>query len=308
MTVEHSEELQDFLEHYGVMGMKWGVRKDRGSKSSSSSSKKSTASKPRQVSGASKSTQPAKKSAASKPSVDKANQKSSAPPKEKEEKKQKPKKEKPKSLDEMSVQELKELANKYKFQKEIQGYLEKPDKKSAKMRETINRIELERRYEELTRKPPSLRQKAKQEIGALVRDVARQQGRRVANHVIGSQLDVLLGMNGMVPPPAAKKAKAQSFLAKMSAKKDKAPSAPQAPQAPKQPKAPKPPRQPRQKKQRNTQPNWAPPKASDRRANTQFNWDTWQPPQAQYRVEQIPNINMTIEKRRKRLAIEGRKS
>ena len=303
MTVEHSEELQDFLEHHGVMGMKWGVRKDRGSKSSSSSSKKSTASKPRQVSGASKSTQPAKKSAASKPSVDKAKQKSSTPPKEKEEKK--PKKEKPKSLDEMSVQELKELANKYRLQQEIKGYLEKPDKKNAKMREAINRIELERRYEELTRKPPSLRQKAKQEIGALVRDVARQQGRRVVNHVVGSQLDVLLGMNGMVPPPAAKKAKAQSFLAKMSAKKQKAPSAPQAPQAP---QAPKPPRQPRQKKQRNTQPNWAPPKASDRRANTQFNRDTWQPPQTQYRVEQIPNINMTIEKRRKRLAIEGRKS
>ena len=300
MTVEHSEELQDFLEHHGVMGMKWGVRKDRGSKSSSSSSKKSTASKPRQVSGASKSTQPAKKSAASKPSVDKAKQKSSTPPKEKEEKK--PKKEKPKSLDEMSVQELKELANKYRLQQEIKGYLEKPDKKNAKMREAINRIELERRYEELTRKPPSLRQKAKQEIGALVRDVARQQGRRVVNHVVGSQLDVLLGMNGMVPPPAAKKAKAQSFLAKMSAKKQKAPSSPQAPQAP------KPPRQPRQKKQRNTQPNWAPPKASDRRANTQFNRDTWQPPQTQYRVEQIPNINMTIEKRRKRLAIEGRKS
>ena len=139
---ESAEAVSSFIEHHGVKGMRWGVRKrdSGGSTSSTSITKRST-----------------KKNG--KVEVGKA------------------------SKHNVSEDAMKTKLNKATAKKHSTNALS-----TAELQSLVNRMNLEQQYSKLTYKP-SMRDRAKKLIGKTMNDVAEKQAARLANHIIGQQLD-----------------------------------------------------------------------------------------------------------------------
>lgn len=179
----------DTLEHYGVLGMKWGVRKDRGTGKRVGKPVAGTDAAKRGA--PSVSPKPSTNvTRAKKPSTNVVRTKKPTVPEPKVEKRDKPKKFKlnTKKLDSMSLQELKETAERLRIQNEILNNSTLTSKEMVKKR-AIERIKIEQEYRRLTAGPPTMKQKAVGALKDILFDVGKQQAKRLLNNAARQQLD-----------------------------------------------------------------------------------------------------------------------
>lgn len=212
---------EDELEHYGVLGMKWGVRKDRrtgkrvgkpakgtprAKHSTPSVSPKST-SKPKAKSrGTAKTTTSSRKTANDEVSIvaiKSDGKKSDKRVVAKLNQKQKSKLgDKGLDSEDLSIEQLRAVADRLRLEAEITKMLDGPTKDQA-MQAVVNRIKLEQEYARLTAAPPTRKQKIIATSKEILADVAKTQVKNALNAAAKNQVDKFLSQNGIIPGPKA---------------------------------------------------------------------------------------------------------
>lgn len=214
---------EDELEHYGVLGMKWGIRKDRrtgkrvgkpakgtprAKHSTPSVSPGSSRSKPQAKSKATaKTTSSYRKTANDEVSIEAVNNKTG---KKSDKRVVAPLTQKQKSklgdtksgfsLEDLSVEQLRTVAERMRIESEITKMLDGPTKDQA-MQAVVNRIKLEQEYARLTAAPPTRKQKIISTSKEILADVAKTQVKNALNAAAKNQVDKFLRQNGIVPGP-----------------------------------------------------------------------------------------------------------
>lgn len=211
---------EDELEHYGVLGMKWGVRKDRrtgkrvgkpakgtprAKHSTPSVSPASSRSKPKVKSrGTAKTTSSSRKTANDEVSIvaiKSDGKKSDKRVVAKLNQKQKSKLgDKGLDSDDLSIEQLRAVADRLRLEAEITKMLDGPTKDQA-MQAVVNRIKLEQEYARLTAAPPTRKQKIIATSKEILADVAKTQVKNALNAAAKNQVDKFLRQNGIVPGP-----------------------------------------------------------------------------------------------------------
>ena len=213
---------EDELEHYGVLGMKWGVRKDRrtgkrvgkpakgtprAKHTTPSVSPGSSRPKPKVKSkGTAKTTSDSRKTANDEVSIEAVStsgKKSDKRVVAKLNQKQKSKlgdKEKGFGLEDLSVEQLRTAADRLRLEAEITKMLDGPTKDQT-MQAVVNRIKLEQEYARLTAAPPTRKQKIIATSKEILADVAKTQVKNALNAAAKNQVDKFLRQNGIIPGP-----------------------------------------------------------------------------------------------------------
>lgn len=210
---------EDELEHYGVLGMKWGVRKDRrtgkrvgkpakgtprAKHSTPSVSPASSRSK-----GTAKTTSSSRKTANDEVSIEAVStsgKKSDKRVVAKLNQKQRSKlgdKEKGFGLEDLSVEQLRTAADRLRLEAEITKMLDGPTRDQA-MQAVVNRIKLEQEYARLTATPPSRREKLIKTSKEILADVAKTQVKYALNATAKKYVNNFLRQNGIIPIPDEK--------------------------------------------------------------------------------------------------------
>lgn len=206
------DKTEEELEHYGVLGMRWGVRKDRrtgkkvgkpvaGTKAASretpsvspKTSGSSTTEKPKERglkknSIASSTSGPVRTTASGETSIPSKNKKGGRVTTKLDQKQKSKLGSEGLSLSDMTVEQLKSTTERMKLEKEISKMLDGPDKHEA-MQVVVNRIKLEQEYKRLTAKPPSFKRKLAQKTGKILMEVAEQQVKVYMNKQVSSWLN-----------------------------------------------------------------------------------------------------------------------
>ena len=213
---------EDELEHYGVLGMKWGVRKDRrtgklvgkpakgtprAKHTTPSVSPGSAQSKPKPKAkpwGTLETTSAVRKTANNEVSIEAV----SASGKKSDKRVVAPLTQKQKSklgdkgldLEDLSVEQLRTAADRLRLESEITKMLDGPTKDQA-MQAVVNRIKLEQEYARLTAAPPTRKQKIIATSKEILADVAKTQVKNALNAAAKNQVDKFLRQNGIIPGP-----------------------------------------------------------------------------------------------------------
>ena len=197
----------DELEHWGVLGMRWGVRKDRRTGKRQGKPVKGT--------------EAAKHNTPSVSPADRSKPRKSASPDGETtiparnngrvtvalSQKQKSKLgSEGLDIEDLSVPQLKSVAERMRLEAEISRMLDGPTKTEA-MQAVVNRIKLEQEYARLTAAPPTKKQIILKKTGAILASVAETQTKNVLNAVAKSKIDKFLVQNGMKPTQNQEKKK-----------------------------------------------------------------------------------------------------
>ena len=140
-----TDELWEILEHYGVLGMKWGIRKERRKGGDSKRSNASSGKAPTPVKKTPAASDAAKVQMGEKyKTVEGLNEK------------QKSKAGRSGlSSNDLSLKQLKETAERLRLENEINGLLDTMTDRDRAMQAAVNRIKLEEEYRRLTAAPPT---------------------------------------------------------------------------------------------------------------------------------------------------------
>lgn len=187
----HNELSAEELAHYGTLGMKWGIRKDR--------SKPSTGIAPEVKKKPVLQRTDVQKSAANKDArqVPMTNRRTVTVERMSDSQKSKASSQGLNAND-LSLQQLRDTADRLRLEKEITKMLEGPTKDEA-MQMVINRIKIEQEYKRLTASPPSKRQIFAKKTKEFVGSVAETQLKNVVNAFVGKQVADFLKANGLGP-------------------------------------------------------------------------------------------------------------
>lgn len=214
---------EDELEHWGVLGMKWGVRKDRRTgkrvgtpakgtpraKHSTPSVSPVSARPKAKSSGTAKTTSSSRKTANDEVSIEAvgtSGKKSDKRVVAKLNQKQKSKlgdKNSVFGLEDLSVEQLRTAADRMRLEAEITKMLDGPTKDQA-MQAVVNRIKLEQEYARLTAAPPSRKEKLIKVSKEILADVAKTQVKYALNATVRKSVNDFLIQNGIIPPPKDK--------------------------------------------------------------------------------------------------------
>lgn len=213
---------EDELEHYGVIGMKWGIRKDRRTgklvgkpakgtprakhttPSVSPGSAQSNPKAKKKPWGTLETTSAVRKTANDEVSIEavgKSGKKSDKRVVAKLTQKQKSKLgDKGLGLEDLSIEQLRTAADRLRIEAEITKMLDGPTKDQA-MQAVVNRIKLEQEYKRLTAAPPTRKQKIIATTKEILADVAKTQVKNALNTAARNQVDKFLRQNGIIPGP-----------------------------------------------------------------------------------------------------------
>ena len=235
---------EDELEHWGVLGMRWGVRKNRGTGKREGKPVKGTEAAKHDTPSVSPNAPRKTASPGGETSIP-VNDKGSRISVKLDQKQKSKLGEGKLTSEDLSLEQLKSVADRMRIEKEIINTLEGPTREQA-MQAVVNRIKLEQEYARLTAAPPSKKQVVIKKLGAILASVAETQTKNLLNAAAKTQVDKFLVQNGLQPTKDEKK------------KEDKAPDAPKAEDTPKAKDTPKAWEAPK---------SWKPPKIKDRRPN-----------------------------------------
>ena len=236
------------LEHWGVLGMKWGVRTDRRTGKRQGKPVKGTEAAKHDTPSVSPGSEPKSRKTASpdgETSIPARNNRRVSVTLDQRQKSKLGSE--GLDIDDLSIPQLKSVAERMRLESEISKMLDGPTKTEA-MQAVVNRIKLEQEYARLTAAPPSLKKRLLKKTGTVLASVAETQAKNLLNAVAKSKIDDFLVQNGFKPTQNEKK----DDKKKDDKKDDKAADTPKAAAAPKALEAPK---------------SWKPPKAKDRRPN-----------------------------------------
>lgn len=197
----------DELEHWGVLGMRWGVRKDRRTGKRQGKPVKGTEAAKHDTPSVSPAEKPKPRKSASpdgETSIPSGNNRRVTVALTQ--------KQKSKlgseglDIDDLSVPQLKSVAERMRLEAEISKMLDGPTKTEA-MQAVVNRIKLEQEYARLTAAPPTRKQLVIKKTAAILASVAETQTKNVLNAVAKSKIDKFLVQNGMKPTQNQEKKK-----------------------------------------------------------------------------------------------------
>lgn len=206
ITSFHTTELK----HYGVLGMKWGVRKRRiGASQTPTAPKKKPALDRTDVkktpAGSSDKKIPLGNRRVTVENLNQA-QKSKAGSKGLD-------------LSDMTVSQLRNAAERMKLEKEILSLLDGPTKEYA-MQTVVNGIKLEQEFKRLTAAPPTRKQIVLKKITGILASVAETQTKAILNAYAGKFTNQFLAKQGLSSGDQLKGLKNQVEKMKLEAKRD----------------------------------------------------------------------------------------
>ena len=196
---------EDELEHYGVLGMRWGVRKDRRTGKRQGKPVKGTEAAKHGTPSVSPAEKPKPRKSASPDGETTIPARNNGRVTVALSQKQKSKLgSESLDIEDLSIPQLKSVAERMRLESEISKMLDGPTKTEA-MQAVVNRIKLEQEYARLTAAPPSRKQRVLKKTAAILASVAETQTKNVLNAVAKSKIDKFMVQNGMKPTQNEKK-------------------------------------------------------------------------------------------------------
>ena len=195
----------DELEHWGILGMRWGVRKDRRTGKRQGKPVKGTEAAKHDTPSVSPAEKPKPRKSASpdgETSIPSGNNRRVTVALTQ--------KQKSKlgseglDIDDLSVPQLKSVAERLRLESEISKMLDGPTKTEA-MQAVVNRIKLEQEYARLTAAPPTRKQLVIKKVKELAASTADSTLKYALSAAARSQVDKFMIANGLIPPKDKKK-------------------------------------------------------------------------------------------------------
>lgn len=193
------------LEHWGVLGMRWGVRKDRRTGKRQGKPVKGTEAAKHDTPSVSPGSPPKARKTVSPDGETSIPARNNRRVSVTLDQKQKSKLgSEGLDVDDLSIPQLKSVAERMRLEAEISKMLDGPTKTEA-MQAVVNRIKLEQEYARLTAAPPTKKQIVLKKVGQLVATTADSTLKYALGAAARSQVDKFLIQNGMIPPKGEKK-------------------------------------------------------------------------------------------------------